>query len=222
MPNYLNYILSSVGALLILISTLGYISNSLNWKYFNYGITHLLYDLGAIIHETSHAILCFLTGAKIVEYKVFVKQPRVTYAEPRLPLIGNALISIAPIAGGLVFLYLINKYLLAGYFVVPVFHTWNDLFLGVWNILKQFNILHWQSWIMTVLFINVGAMMGPSYRDLKNTWILLLVLLFAHINILINTGLIALALIIVNILIQFVAIILLQLFKLFRFDSDLD
>jgi len=220
MSYYLNYVLNSVGAVLILISTLGYLSNRLNWKYLNYGIVHLLYDFGAVVHETSHAIICFFTGAKITEYKIFTKQPRVTYTEPSLPLISNALISFAPIAGGLLTLYLINRFLLAGYFVVPTFNNWNDLPLGVWHILRQINILHWQSWVVILLFINVGAMMGPSYRDLINTWPIIVLLLFVRTDILMTTGLLALALITVNILIQFIAITLLQAFRLFRFDSS--
>jgi hypothetical protein len=220
MPYYLNYILNSVGAVLILISTLGYLSNKLNWEYLNYGVTHLLYDFGAVVHETSHAIICFFTGAKIIEYKIFAKQPRVTYTEPKLPLIGNALISFAPIAGGLLTLYLINRFLLAGYFVVPEFHSWNDMPLGVWNILRQIDILNWQSWVVILLFINVGAMMGPSYRDLINTWPIVVLLLFVRIDTLMTTGLLALALIVVNILIQFVVIVLFQAFRLFRFDSN--
>ena len=100
----------TIGIIIIAISVLGYVSNWLNWRFLNYKINLWLYYFGAFVHESSHAIFCLLTGARISEYKVFVKQPHVTYSNSKLPIIGNLLISIAPIFGGLTLLFFINKY----------------------------------------------------------------------------------------------------------------
>ena len=82
--------------------------------------------MGALVHETSHAVLCVLTGAKIREFTVFAEQPRVVHDRSRLPFVGELLISAAPIAGGLLFLFLINRYLLGNYFVPPQVADWQD------------------------------------------------------------------------------------------------
>ncbi len=110
----------NLGILIITITALGYISNWLNNKYLNFKLTRWLYYLGAAVHETSHAILCILTGAKITEFKIFSKQPRVSHTKSKIPLIGQLLISLAPIAGGLLFIYAINYWLLQGYFTIII------------------------------------------------------------------------------------------------------
>ena len=107
----------TVGIIIILISALGYFSNWLNWRFLNYKINHLLYYFGAFIHESSHALVALLMGAKIHKYKVVSIQPQVTYSNPKIPILGNLLISIAPILGGLSFLFLVNKFFLANQFI---------------------------------------------------------------------------------------------------------
>lgn len=32
------------------------------------------------------------------------------------------------------------------------------------------NPIHWQSWVLLFLLVNVGAMLGPSFQDMKNIW----------------------------------------------------
>ena len=117
----------NLGLLIILISLFGYISNWINWKFLNYPIIRLLYYFGAIIHESSHAILCLLTGAKITEFNIFSSQPHVNHYKSRLPFLGELLISTAPIIGGLLFLFLINKYYLQSYLLVPQLNNWQNI-----------------------------------------------------------------------------------------------
>ena len=196
----------NLGLAIIAITALGGLSNWLNWRYLNYRIVHWLYYLGAFIHETSHAILCLATGARITEYNIFSSQPHVTHTRSKLPILGGILISLAPIAGGLVFLFLVNRYALAGYFTLPTFAGWNTLIPEALTLLKEINLLQWQSWVMIVLFLNLGAMLGPSFTDLKNIWPALILFLFLSASDTYITGILFLAitLILINIALQLV------------------
>jgi len=199
-------IADNVGIVIILITALGYVSNYLNWRFLDYTVTRLLYYVGAFVHESSHAILCILTRAHILEFKVFTTRPHVTSTASRIPVIGEFLINIAPIIGGLAFLFLLNRYFLAGHFIMPAFTGWESVFGGAWNIILQINLWQWQSWVMLLLFLNVGAMIGPSVQDLKNTWLVLLLLCFAQSPFFASLGELAISLIVINIGIQLVAI----------------
>jgi hypothetical protein len=196
--------MTNLGLVIILITAGGYMSNELNWRYLNYAVTRALYYVGAFVHETSHAVLCVLTGAKIEEFKIFSNQPHVLHQKSKIPFLGELLISAAPIAGGLLFLFLINHYLLGNYFSV------SQGFTEPLTLLRQINLLQWQSWVMIFLFFNVGAMLGPSTQDLKNIWPLLIVLLFIHSSWLTSFGLVALSFILVNIIIQVITIVVLK------------
>ena len=68
---------------------------------------------------------------------------------------------------------------------------------------------------MILLFFNVGAMLGPSPRDLKNVWLALIVLFFVPVfwatRPLLAMGFVALGLIAVNILLQVLVIVVINL-----------
>jgi hypothetical protein len=169
-----------------------------------------------LVHETSHAVLCVLTGAKIEEFTVFAEQPRVVHRKSKVPFVGELLISAAPIAGGLLFLFLVNHYVLGNYFTLPQlanWHDWKSVLAAPLGFLAQINVLQWQSWVMIFLLFNAGAMLGPSTQDLKNVWPILILLFFINSPFLAGLGLAALGLILVNILLQIAAILLLWLVR---------
>jgi len=201
------------GVLIVLATILGYVANWINWRFLNYRLVRLLYFVGAFVHETSHAILCVLTGARILEFKIFSRQPSVTYSKPRLRLIGEPLISLAPIIGGLLFFYLINEYLIAGYFQVPAVASPKDALMSPFALLGQINLIHWQSWLMILLFLNAGAMIGPSVRDLKNIWPILIIFFLISSTIFDNLLFLVFGLILTNILIQIILISFIWLFR---------
>lgn len=204
----------NLGLLIILITILGTLSNWLNWRYLNYRAIQFLYYIGAFIHETSHALLCVITGAKIEDYVIFSRQPHVIYRRPKLAFVGELLISFAPIAGGLLLLFLINKYFLVSHFKIPEFSNWLDIFVAPFKLLLQINLFSWQSWLMILLFLNVGAMIGPSWQDLKNIWPAIIILFFFNYPWLANLGLTAIILILTNILIQFILILIFEVIKI--------
>lgn len=205
----------TVGAVLVLVSLFGYLSNWLNGKFLNTGLTRLLYYVGAFVHETSHALVCVFTGAGIIEYKVFAKQPRVVYTNPKAPFVSNTLISFAPVFGGLLFLFLLNRYLLIEQFTTPELHTWEDMLTVASALFSQMHLFTWQSLVFLLLFLNIGAMLGPSIRDLKNIWPALLFLLLLKTPFIVSLGLAALMLILVGIGIQITIIVLLQFARYF-------
>ena len=204
----------TIGIMIIVVSALGYLSNWLNWHFLNYKINHWLYYLGAFVHETSHAIVCLLVGAKISQYKVLTEQPRVVYSRPRLPIIGNLLISIAPMFGGLALLFFINKYFLVNQYLMPQFSNWHFFLSDFLNFLKQISLTNWKSLLTVFLLLNVGAMIGPSARDLKNVWILMIILLFIPWSFFTQLSLFAVALILMNIMLQIVLLLFISIVKL--------
>jgi hypothetical protein len=194
---------------------LGYFSNWLNWRFLNYKINHLLYYFGAFVHESSHAILCILTGAKITQFKVFNEQPRVVYTNPKLPILGNLFISIAPLFGGLALLFLTQKYFLLNQYIMPVFSDWHFFISDFLNFIKQINLFDWRNLITIFFLLNIGAMISPSWKDLKNVWILIIILLFIPWAFFSHMGLLAITLILMNLIIQLALILLISIFRLF-------
>ena len=196
-----------------MIALLGYISNWLNWRYLNYSVVRLLFYVGAFLHELSHVIFCRLTGATITGGNIFSRKPHVIHSKPALPLIGQLLISLAPIIGGLLFLFLINKYYLVNYFEIPQFSDWQSVLIAPLNLLSQINLLGWQSWLMILLFLNIGAMIGPSLQDLKNIWPIMIILLFIKCSPLLSLSLLVIILILTNIIIQIILILFIRIVK---------
>lgn len=206
----------TLGLIILVIVVLGSMSNWLNWKFLNHSVVRYLYFVGALVHESSHALGCVITGAKIFEFKPFSSEPRVVHGKSRIPLLGEMLISLAPIAGGLFFLYVIDHFVLGNYFsfIAPSF-SMHSIWLASLHVIKQFNPLYWQSWVMLLLSLNIGAMLGPSFQDIKNMWLGLIILFFIHLNSAAIIGLGAITLIVVNIFIQIVLILIKKLSLIF-------
>jgi hypothetical protein len=152
---------------------------------------------------------------------VFAEQPQVVHRKSKIPFLGELLISAAPIVGGLLFLFLINRFALGNYFMMPSvqFSSWLDwrsMLVAPLSLLIQINLLRWQSWVAILLCFNVGAMLGPSTRDLKNVWPMLVLLFFVKLPLLVSLALAALSLIFFNIILQAIAI---MLFGILRFTG---
>ncbi len=202
----------SLGIALLLVVLLGYFSNWINWRFLNFRIMHGLYYIGAFVHESSHALMCLFTRAKIREYVIFSEQPHVTYERSRFSFIGDMLISSAPVFGGLFFLFLLNVVLFDKAITIPIPEaTVAGLLLSPLRIFASMHVFEWQSLVMLMLFLNVGAMLGPSIQDMKNMWLMLIVLFFVHIPSLLGFGLIALSLVLANIYLQLILILLARL-----------
>jgi hypothetical protein len=160
--------------------------------------------MGTLIHELSHAIFCALTGAKITEFKVFSNQPHICFTKPKIPIIGNFLVSMAPTIGGLIFLYILNYCVFSDFFSIPKIFSLKDVLPVSFQLIFQINLFEWQSWVAILLFLNIGAMIGPSFKDLKNIWPLVIIAFFFDWPPVLYIFLLATAFIIVNIFIQII------------------
>lgn len=194
----------NLGLIIILVSLAGYLSNALNWRYLNYRPIRWLYYIGTFVHESSHALLCIAMGAKIEKFKVMTSQPMVVHGRPKIPFVGQMLISIAPIFGGMIFLVLVNHFFLGDYFTTT----------APLELIKSLNIFDWQTWVMILIFFNAGAMFGPSPQDLRSMWPALVVLLFIYYSPLAMLGITVLGLVLINIILQLVTIAFIYITKM--------
>ncbi|MSU75903.1 hypothetical protein EXS54_00280 [Patescibacteria group bacterium] len=137
---------------LLLVGVLGlsYITNYTLPRIFT-GMTYrYLIAPGVIIHEYSHALGCVLVGARIREIRVFDERGgRVVHEEPRLAL-GQGIISVAPVFGAAIAVYLLALLLVPG-------------FIG----LNEIQISSWQFFVFAYLAAAITAAMAPSKQDLK-------------------------------------------------------
>lgn len=153
--------------------------------------------IGIIVHEFSHAFMAKLMGAKITGISLFSKSGgSVRHTNPRVPIIGKPLVSMAPLFGctlaiiGLVFLFGFESRLLIVNFGESFFQ---NLWLFIKNIGFVFthNAASWRFWLFLYLVISIATTIAPSSTDFKNAiwWIFLIiiiigVLFYFHIGIL--------------------------------------
>lgn len=115
---------------------------------------------GVLVHELSHALGCLITGAQITEINFWkVSGGHVKHYEPRLPLLGEAIIALAPIWGT---------------FLVLSFLTWLmapqilDVLQGTTlaTIVDVIDITKWQTWLYLYLVTSLVATIAPSKTDM--------------------------------------------------------
>lgn len=136
--------------LLLLTLALSYFSNYFLSRIFLGQTYRYLVAPGVVVHEYSHAVACVLAGAKIRQIKVFEPTGgQVVHEEPRLPF-GQGLISVAPIFGAAVTVYLLAQLL------VPTFLRDGELAIS-----------SWQFYLFVYLGATIAATMAPSTTDLK-------------------------------------------------------
>ena len=206
----------NIGVIVIAITALGYVSNFLNWRFLDYGpdpCTVLRWRPRArdIARHRMHSDRC--TDPTIYGFfkPAASRPPQITPADPG----GTHHLRRADCRRATLFI-LVNRYALGSYFTVPSFgavYGWKIFLLVPFGLLSQINLLQWQSWVMIFLSFNSGAMLGPSMQDLKNVWPMLIVLLFFQSPTITEFGAATIIMIIVNIMIQAIAIIGVQITK---------
>jgi hypothetical protein len=175
---------------------------------------------GIFLHEFSHYLACKLTFAPVKKMSVGRKGGYVIHGSSRIPLLGNMIISLAPLFIGLLALVFII-YLLVGdknlfFSIISAIKAFN--WQAVYVLLKTWfvntNFVHWKFWLLIFLFLNIVVVITPSKKDYTNILfgILIYIILsyyFSYFDI-VNTYLIN-ALILANILILMAILILLIL-----------
>jgi hypothetical protein len=147
---------------------------------------------GVVIHECSHILGCLLTGADIRKVVLFSEAGgSVTYARPKIPLIGDVIISTAPVFCIPLVLtfctWVFGQYLgcsfpafpfpltsatLTGVIVAGIFQMFDT------NIVTRFN-----PWFILYLYLTLSLILSvaPSLQDLKNAAIGITLMVIAGI-----------------------------------------
>ncbi len=135
---------------------------------------------GVILHELSHALLCFLTGAKIKSISLFDKDGgSVEHESSKIPVIGPVLISIAPFAAGVVAIYFLSSWIgMKEYDLNVIAFKYQDLISYFKNLVSAINLSDYKNWIIIYLALSVAVTMTPSKQDMKNILIPALLLIF--------------------------------------------
>lgn len=125
---------------------------------------------GVILHELSHALGCLVTGAKITHISFFDRKGgSVEHQKPFIPLVGQVIISLAPLVGGVAIIFLVSKYIgvkevsLAGMNL-----SYLSVKETVFNVLRGVSLSSRLDWLIIYLALSMAVTMNPSFQDLKN------------------------------------------------------
>ena len=165
------YIIPLQTIVLYLIS--GYLHRSLS------SVSKTLYILlmlpGTIAHETSHALAALLMGAHITKFSVFPSGEtlgHVEYTSPKIPLIGNVVISIAPLIGCPAILLLISSYFGLHFDLKPgsfdILTETRSLLDGTLSFITGLDYLNWKTYVFFYVGLTLGAGAAPSKTDIMS------------------------------------------------------
>jgi len=128
---------------------------------------------GTIAHETSHAVVALLMGARILKFSVIPSGDtlgHVEYSAPKIPLIGNAAISIAPLIGCPAILMLMSGYF-GVHFDFPagsfdILAEIRFLLDGAFSFITGLDYLDWKTYVFLYFTLTLGAGAAPSKTDI--------------------------------------------------------
>lgn len=150
---------------------------------------YILIFPGVIIHEFSHILGCFLTGAKITDVKFFTsKGSYVKHKKPKIPFIGTAIIGLFPIVGGIASLYLFSYFLGFNlpYFEIISANLYESFIVLIKSAVDFFSSYWGKSsfWFFLYLSISIIICLIPSKQDFKNSFsgIIFTILIFIIFN----------------------------------------
>src|SRR5450756_2596778 len=128
---------------------------------------------GTIAHETSHALVALLMGARITKFSVIPSGDtlgHVEYTAPKIPLIGNAVISIAPLIGCPAILLLMSGYFGVHFDLPPasydILTELRFLLDGTITFISGLDYLKWKTYVFLYLALTLGAGAAPSKTDI--------------------------------------------------------
>jgi|GEM_PF-689982 len=132
---------------------------------------------GVILHELSHAFFCVITGAKIVKISFFEKDGgKVEHEKSKIPLLGQALISFAPLFFGIVAVFFLARFLgLKSELIDLQDINYSDFLANAKILLKSLNFHSYLNWLLLYLVLSVAVTMTPSTEDFKNAMIFIVI-----------------------------------------------
>jgi len=143
---------------------------------------------GVIIHELSHAVMCLFMLAPVRKISFFSRAGGyVEHGRSRFGFLGNTLISIAPIFGISLCLWLIIYLFNFSLSINPInFGSgFGDnllvLFKSAWQLIEN-NGTSWPFWLFIYLVISLTSSLAPSKKDLKNAfWGLVFIFIIGYL-----------------------------------------
>ncbi|VVB85500.1 Uncharacterised protein [uncultured archaeon] len=130
---------------------------------------------GTVIHESSHAAVALLTGASIKTFSVMPSGDtlgRVEHTKPKIPVIGDFAISVAPLIGCPAVL------VLAGYFLglhfnyspgsFDILTETRYLLQGTLYFITALDYFSWKTYVFLYLALALGAGAAPSRSDVTS------------------------------------------------------
>ncbi len=128
---------------------------------------------GTIVHESSHAVVALLMGARITDFSVMPSGNTLGHIEhtaPKIPFIGNAAISVAPLIGCPAILLLISRYFGLHFGFSPgtsdILMETRFLIGGTLSFITGLDYLNWRTYVFLYLALTLGAGAAPSKTDI--------------------------------------------------------
>ena len=154
--------------------------------------TYLIRAPGVVVHECAHILGCLLTGAKIKKVVLFSEGGgSVTHTKPTIPLLGNVIISTAPLfciplvlAG---FAWFFSQYLGCVFPPLPLVIDSPEGVLslggGIAGMFTQNILVKFNPWFFLYLYLTLSLVLSlaPSHQDLKNAVTGVILLMIAGI-----------------------------------------
>ncbi|MFA4848999.1 MAG: metalloprotease family protein [Methanoregula sp.] len=140
---------------------------------------YILRAPGVVVHECAHMLGCMLTGAKIRNVVLFSKEGgSVTYNPPVIPVIGNVVISTAPLFCIPLVLSLctwfFSAYLGCLLPALPLSVDSTDAVVvmggGILATFTQNLLVHFNAWFLVYLYLVLSLILSaaPSMQDIRN------------------------------------------------------
>jgi len=134
---------------------------------------------GVVIHECSHILGCLLTGAEIRNVILFSKGGgSVTYTRPKIPVLGDVVISTAPVFCIPLVLafctWVFAQYLGCTFPAFPFppdsVNPPGDLAPGILGMFEVNLVTRFNPWFLLYLYLTLSLILSvaPSLQDLKN------------------------------------------------------
>jgi hypothetical protein len=125
---------------------------------------------GIIVHEFSHALMCLLTGAKISKISLFEKEGgKVEHSSPKIPILGQIVISLAPVVFGSGAIYLLSRRLgINGVDITSIDLTKEGVIRFFTSTFSKLNFNDMWTWLIVYLVLSIAVTLTPSLQDLRN------------------------------------------------------
>lgn len=186
----------TIGIYILIILALGYISVYVRERWLNLSWIKPFTWLGIFIHESAHALACVISGGQVTGFRVTSREGSVTHYRPKVPIIGPMVTAIAPMLFSLVIMGILNHFWLKTSLGITSINIWENFV----KIISSLNLFTWSAWILLLIFLNIGVMLGPSIEDLKSIWPLVLLSFLIRSEPLAKVLALIIAMIIINIL----------------------